>query len=280
MLGANGEMDDAIIHYREALRIDPEIARAEYILGIALAGRGRLDEMNDRRREAFRFDPEASRGSDIIFGAAVNEGFEHLHQLQRIDPEFRLSYNNLGLTPRDADRLNEAIDHFETGLAVRPRARPVVARPSPRNPRPGASRSRPIPRGRGRDPPVPRPAPPGSRAPRQRGGLAPALRTVGRPERPAARRPRGARKGPATRPRPSSSPNSAACRIDSPRPHASTPRLFRRLTATAERYRQHSSLHRRMCRRARRLRPRRGRGHARRGGSGALARAGPRVAPG
>ena len=117
-LGANGEMDDAIVHCREALRIDPENARAHYYLGLALAGRGRLDEVNDRRREALRIDPEAARARDIIFGEALNEGFGHLHQLQRIDPEFRVSYNNLGLTPRDAGRLNEAVDHFEQALRM------------------------------------------------------------------------------------------------------------------------------------------------------------------
>jgi serine/threonine-protein kinase len=123
-LSANGEMDDAIGHCREALRIDPEFARAHYYVGFALAGRGRLDEAYDRRRAALRIDPEAARAHDIIFGVAVGEGFEYLEQLRQIDPKFTVSHNNLGLTPRDAGRLNEAIDHFERALRIDPGADP------------------------------------------------------------------------------------------------------------------------------------------------------------
>jgi tetratricopeptide (TPR) repeat protein len=127
-LAANGEMDDAISHCREAIRIDPEYARAHYFLGLALAGRGRLDEVNDRRREALRIDPDAARARDIIFGVAVGEGFEHFNQLLRIDPKFTVSHNNLGLTPRDAGRLNEAINHFERALRMDPGTDPWLER--------------------------------------------------------------------------------------------------------------------------------------------------------
>jgi serine/threonine-protein kinase len=123
-LAYNGEMDDAIGHFREALRLDPGYARAHYLLGLALAGRGRLDEANDRRREDLRQDPEAARARDLIFGSAVAEGFEHFQQLLRVDPKFRVSHNNLGLTARDAGRLNEAIDHFERAIRSDPGADP------------------------------------------------------------------------------------------------------------------------------------------------------------
>lgn len=126
-LGANGEMDDAIVHCREALRIDPETARAHYYLGLALARRGRLDDVYDRRREALRIDPEAAHACDIIFGEALNAGFVHLDQFLRIDPEFRASYNNLGLTPRDAGRLSEAVDHFEQACRMALRSDPWLA---------------------------------------------------------------------------------------------------------------------------------------------------------
>ena len=90
------------------------------MLGVALVGRGRLDEANDRRRAALRIDPEDAKAHDIIFGVAVAEGFVHYEQLLRIDPKFTVSHNNLGLTPRDADRLNEAIGHYERALRIDP----------------------------------------------------------------------------------------------------------------------------------------------------------------
>ena len=50
----------------------------------------------------------------------MNEGLIHYHRTLEIDPQFSLSRNNLGLSPRDADRLNEAIGHYEKALRLDP----------------------------------------------------------------------------------------------------------------------------------------------------------------
>ena len=67
-------------HYRQALRIDPEFARAEYMLGVALAGRGRLDEANDRDRRALQNDPEGAKANVKTRGLAVAMGIIHYKQ--------------------------------------------------------------------------------------------------------------------------------------------------------------------------------------------------------
>ena len=115
-----GELDEAIDHYRLALRLDPEFARAEYMLGVALAGRGRLDEANDRYQGALRDDPAGAKASQKIYSYAVVEGVRHYQRTLRIDPELALSFNGLGLTPRDVDRLNEAIGHYERAIRMEP----------------------------------------------------------------------------------------------------------------------------------------------------------------
>ena len=103
-----------------ALRIDPEFARAEYMLGVALAGRGRLDEANDRNQRALRDDPDGAETSKTIRGLAVAEGIVHYKQTLMIDPQLTLGRNNLGITPRDADRLDEAIGHYEKAIRMEP----------------------------------------------------------------------------------------------------------------------------------------------------------------
>ncbi len=115
-----GGLDEAIDHYRLALRFDPEYARAEYMLGVALAGRGRLDEANDRNQRALRDDPEGAEALKKIRGWAVAEGIIRYKQTLTIDPKLTLCRNNLGITSRDADRLDEAIGHYEKAIRMEP----------------------------------------------------------------------------------------------------------------------------------------------------------------
>jgi eukaryotic-like serine/threonine-protein kinase len=113
-------LDEALIHYGQALRIDPAFALAEYMLGVALAGEGRLDEALDRNRRAVQIDPADAKAHDKIFGHAAKEGLIHYHQTLELDPQLSLCRNNLGLSPRDADRLNQAIGHYEKALRLDP----------------------------------------------------------------------------------------------------------------------------------------------------------------
>ena len=115
-----GGLDEAIAHYRQALRIDPEFARAEYMLGVALAGKGRLDEANDRDQRALRIDPADAKAHEEDPRSRGGRGDHPLQAGPRIDPKLTLSRNNLGLSPRDADRLNEAIGHYEKALRIEP----------------------------------------------------------------------------------------------------------------------------------------------------------------
>ena len=93
-------LDKALVHYGQALRIDPSFAPAEYMLGVALAGEGRLDEAVDRNRRAVQIDPVDAKAHDRIFGHAVVEGLIHYHRTLELDPRLSLSRNNLGLSPR------------------------------------------------------------------------------------------------------------------------------------------------------------------------------------
>ncbi len=115
-----GALDEAIALYRHALRIDPEFGRAEYMLGVALAAWGRLDEANDRDQRAVRDDPVRAEAQKKTRRIAVDQGIINYQLALRIDPNATLSRARLGLTPGDADRLNEAIGHYETAVRIEP----------------------------------------------------------------------------------------------------------------------------------------------------------------
>ena len=53
-----GEPEEAIAHYREALRIDPEYDLAHTNLGLALVSQGKMDEAIAHYEEALRINPE------------------------------------------------------------------------------------------------------------------------------------------------------------------------------------------------------------------------------
>ncbi len=113
-------MDEAIDHYRQALRIDPEFARAEYMLGVALAGSGRMDAAIGRYQHALLIDAADAKAHEKTFGRAQAWGIILYKLALSIDPKFTPSHNNLGLTPRRVDRLNAAIGHYETALRIKP----------------------------------------------------------------------------------------------------------------------------------------------------------------
>ena len=90
------------------------------MLGVALAAQGRLDEANDRNQRALRDDPvraEAQKKTRLI---AMDQGIINYQRTLGIDPSATLSRASLGLTPGDADRLNEAIGHYEKAVRIEP----------------------------------------------------------------------------------------------------------------------------------------------------------------
>ncbi len=55
---ALGQVENAIQHYRTAIQLKPDYARAHYNLGSALTLRGDLDEAAEHFRTALRLDPD------------------------------------------------------------------------------------------------------------------------------------------------------------------------------------------------------------------------------
>ena len=115
-----GGLDEAIGHYRRALEIDPEFTRAEYMLGVAVAGSGPMKQANECYQRARRLDPADAMAHNNIYGYAQAWGTLLYHWAFFIDPKFIPSHNNLGLSPEDADRLHEAIGHYEKALQIEP----------------------------------------------------------------------------------------------------------------------------------------------------------------
>jgi tetratricopeptide (TPR) repeat protein len=121
----NGQFDEAIRQYQEAIRLKPDYADAHYNLGNALFKYGRIDEAIGEYQEAIRLNPnDADLYNNLGFAldkqgradAAINEYQEAI----RLKPDDALMRNNLGNTLLQKGRLDEAMVCFQKALSIEP----------------------------------------------------------------------------------------------------------------------------------------------------------------
>ena len=120
-----GRTDEAIYHYSEALRINPYSAEAHYNLGNALADKGRLDEAIDHFSRALQIDPDDAEahnnlGNALCHQGRLDEAVDHFSRLLQIEPDNAEAHNNLGNALTHLGRLDEAIHHYFKSLHINP----------------------------------------------------------------------------------------------------------------------------------------------------------------
>jgi tetratricopeptide (TPR) repeat protein len=91
VLVGRGRVDEAITHYRQALKIKPDYALAHYNLGTVLAQQGRVDE-----------------------------AIAHYQQSLKLKPDLAATYYNLGFALACRGEVAEAMLHYRKGLEIRP----------------------------------------------------------------------------------------------------------------------------------------------------------------
>jgi len=109
-----GHEDEAIAHYHEALRLDPSSTKAQYNLGNALLQQGRPAEAITQFHEALKLNPNNAEvhnnlGNAFIQQGQTNEALAHYREAVRINPNYALAHNNLGLVLQQQRNLDEAI---------------------------------------------------------------------------------------------------------------------------------------------------------------------------
>ncbi|MEK9721102.1 MAG: tetratricopeptide repeat protein, partial [Quisquiliibacterium sp.] len=71
---AEGRVDDAILRFRAALRLDPKLADARNALGVAYGQQGRLREAIAEFQAALRLDPKAAHVLNNLGYALLKAG--------------------------------------------------------------------------------------------------------------------------------------------------------------------------------------------------------------
>jgi Flp pilus assembly protein TadD len=127
-----GQTDQAVVHFRDSLRLNPDSAPTHYNLGIALSMQQRLDEALAEFREALRLDPthadaHNNAGAMLHVGGRFDEATVHYRRAVELRPDNAEARSNLGriLTTTGDDAA--ALDEFRRALELRPDLPAAVA---------------------------------------------------------------------------------------------------------------------------------------------------------
>ncbi|MDP2645030.1 MAG: tetratricopeptide repeat protein, partial [Desulfobacterales bacterium] len=124
-LADKGRTDDAIGHYRQALRLKPDYVEALNNLANALADQGRTDEAIGNFRQALRLRPDYARahynlGYTLARRGQADDAIGHYREALRLKPDYVEAHYNLALKLADKGQTDEAIGHFRQALRLKP----------------------------------------------------------------------------------------------------------------------------------------------------------------
>jgi tetratricopeptide (TPR) repeat protein len=120
-----GDLDGAIAHLSEALRITPEFPDTENSLGMALGSKGRYEEALAHFRSAVRQQPRSAMaqynlGFALVSLGRTDEAIAAYEAALRIDPDQFVANQKLGIALGSKGRTAKALAHLEKALALRP----------------------------------------------------------------------------------------------------------------------------------------------------------------
>jgi tetratricopeptide (TPR) repeat protein len=120
-----GKLEDSIIQYREALRINPEYSNAHNNLGLALASQGSITEAIGHFSEALRIKADYAKahynlGLALASQRSITEAIGHFSEAVRINPAYAMAHYSLGVLIGREGNFNGAIGHFSEAIRVDP----------------------------------------------------------------------------------------------------------------------------------------------------------------
>ena len=124
-LDEKGQIDEAIRQYLEAIRLEADQAMAHYNLGIAFGERGQIDEAIRQYQEAIRLQPDYALthnnlGNTLLKKGQVDEAIRQYQEAIRLQPGYALVHNNLGTALDKKGQVDEAIRQYQEAIRLQP----------------------------------------------------------------------------------------------------------------------------------------------------------------
>lgn len=122
-----GQLEQAIEFYQNAIRIDPEYGRALTGLGAIFLNQKRVDEAEALFEKAISIDP--NHATALINLATIEQmrgevesAIARLKRVISINPEYHEAYLSLGSVLASMRQYDEAIQHMEKGVELNPKS--------------------------------------------------------------------------------------------------------------------------------------------------------------
>ncbi|MCE9557014.1 MAG: tetratricopeptide repeat protein [Planctomycetes bacterium] len=117
--------EEALVHYREAVRINPDYAEAHNNWGTTLLALGRIDEALAHFQEAVRINPDYAKAHLNLATALarlgrMDEALPHCQKAVQINPNSADAHLNLGTALGNMGQLQGAAEHFRQALRLQP----------------------------------------------------------------------------------------------------------------------------------------------------------------
>ena len=130
VLLSQGQVDQAIDHFDEAVRLNPNYAKGHYNLGNALLARGEVNQAVAHYERALQIRPNYAKahnslGLALLSQGKMDEAIVHCEEALRLQPNYVGALNNLGLAFLSQGKMDQAVAQFEKVLRFRPNS-PVV----------------------------------------------------------------------------------------------------------------------------------------------------------
>ena len=120
-----GKPDEAVLHLKEALRIEPGYRATLYNLGVALSDQGKLDEAVLHYNYVLKLNPkDAVIHNNLAYTLSaygkLDEAVLHLKQAIKINPEYAKAHYQLGNILINQKKIKEAVFHFAEAIRISP----------------------------------------------------------------------------------------------------------------------------------------------------------------
>jgi len=117
--------DDAILHYRRAIAIDPDYAPAYSNLGMALREESRIDEAEESYRHALELQPEFATAHYNYANLLLDRGdpaaaIHHFESAMQKEPPSADVHNNFAIALASAGQIDEALREFRLAMDLDP----------------------------------------------------------------------------------------------------------------------------------------------------------------